>query len=209
MRYLARHDRRLAVLIRRIGPPALPLTPNPFVALVGSILHQQVSMSAAAAVYRRLAQLCPRGRITPPAVLAAKAEQLRAAGLSRQKMEYVRGLAQAFARGELSARRLRAMPDEEVIAATTRLKGVGRWTAEMLLIFCFGRPDVWPIDDYGLRKAAARLLGVTEPPEPAVLRELAEPWRPYRTYATWYLWRSLDGPLLPGIALRGDDGARA
>jgi DNA-3-methyladenine glycosylase II len=199
VRSLARRDRRLAALIRRIGPYRPARTANPFLALVGSILHQQVSMSAAAAVYRRLKALCPRGRMTPAAVLTIGDDALRAAGLSRQKVQYVRGLAQAFASGELTATKLRRMSDDEVIEATTRLKGVGRWTAEMLLLFCLGRPDVWPSDDLGLRRAAQLFLQRDEPPTAAALRALGEPWRPYRSYATWYLWRSLDKPLQPAI----------
>lgn len=199
-RYLSRQDRRLAALIRRIGPYRPIITRNPFTALVGSIIHQQVSMGAAAAMYRRLKNLCPRRRITSAGVVQLDEDQLRRAGLSRQKAAYVRGLAEAFASGELSARKLRTMSDEEVIAATTRLKGVGRWTAEMLLIFCLERPDVWPVDDLGLRKAVQRFLRLDALPDHAALLALGERWRPYRTYATWYLWRSLEGPVAPNIA---------
>ena len=200
-RYLSRQDPRLAAIIKHIGPHRPIITPNPFVALVGAILQQQVSMSAAAAMHRRLKGLCPRGRITPPAILLLDGDELRGAGLSRQKARYVRDLAQAFASGTLSSRRLRRMSDEQVIDTTTQVKGVGRWTAEMLLIFCLERPDVWPIDDLGLRKAVRQFLQLDDMPDPPTLGQLAEPWRPYRSYATWYLWRSLEGPLMPGMAL--------
>ncbi len=199
--FLSQRDPRMARLIERIGPHRPIITPDPFVALVGSILQQQVSMSAAAAIQRRLAGLCPAGRLTPAAVLGLDPAALRAAGLSRQKALYVRGLAEAFDSGMLSAAGLRRMSDEEVIAAVTRLKGVGRWTAEMLLIFCLERPDVWPIDDLGLRKAVRNFLGMKRLPAPRTMRRAGEPWRPYRTYASWYLWRSLEGPLMPGIML--------
>ena len=126
---------------------------------------------------------------------------LRGAGLSRQKATYLRELSTAFASGDLSTRTLKRMPDEEVIAATTRVKGIGRWTAEMLLIFCLERPDVWPVDDLGLRKAVRQFLNLDDMPSAQTLNELAEPWRPYRSYATWYLWRSLEGPLMPGVSL--------
>lgn len=198
-RFLARKDRRLAELIRRIGPGGPALIRDPFAALVGSIVHQQVSLSAGAAMYRRLKTRCPRGRLTAGAVRQLTDADLRAAGLSRQKAAYVRGIAEAFATRRLTARRLRALPDEQVIEAATQLKGVGRWTAEMLLIFCLGRPDVWPVDDFGLRKAAQQFLGRNEPPRPAELAELGEPWRPYRTYAAWYLWRSLERQLPPAV----------
>jgi DNA-3-methyladenine glycosylase II len=199
--FLSGRDPRMARLIQRIGPHRLIITPDPFTALVGSIVQQQVSMSAAAAIQRRLAELCPDGRVTPAAILGLKEAALRGAGLSRQKALYVHGLAQAFDSGDLSARGLRRMPDDEVIAAVTRLKGVGRWTAEMLLIFCLERPDVWPIDDLGLRKAVRNFLGMKRIPALRTMRRAGEPWRPYRTYASWYLWRSLEGPFMPGISL--------
>jgi len=197
-RHLRAIDERLARLIERIGPFSPAITPSPFVALVGSIIHQQVSMSAGRAIGRRFRSLCA-GRLTPPRVLSCTADQLRAVGLSRQKAAYIRNIAEAFAARTLTAARLRRMSDDEVIEATTALKGVGRWTAEMLLIFCLERPDVWPVDDFGLRKAVQLFAGLAELPAPNAIRDLADPWRPYRTYATWYLWRSLDGPVLPAI----------
>lgn len=199
--FLSQRDPRMARLIERIGPHRLIVTRDPFVALVGSIVQQQVSMSAAAAIQRRLADLCPARRVTPSGVLGLEEAALRAAGLSRQKALYIRGLAEAFASGVLSARGLRRMSDEEVIGAVTRLKGVGRWTAEMLLIFCLERPDVWPVDDLGLRKAVRNFLGMKSLPALRTMLRAGEPWRPYRTYASWYLWRSLEGPRMPGISL--------
>lgn len=155
-------------------------------------------MSAAAAIQRRLRAACG-GRVTPAALLCLDGEALRALGLSRQKAEYVRNVADAFSSRQLTAARLRRMTDEEVIAATTAIRGVGRWTAEMLLIFCLERPDVWPVDDFGLRTAVGRFLGLSETPPPSAIRDVADPWRPYRSYATWYLWRSLQGPVAPRI----------
>ncbi len=201
VRQLTRANPRLGALIKKIGPHRPIITANPFVALVGSILQQQISMSAAAAVQKRVNGLCPRGRVTPDAILDLSEDELRGAGLSRQKAKYVRTLAEHFARGMLSSRKLRAMTDEEVITATTQVKGVGRWTAEMLLIFCLERPDVWPIDDLGLRKAVRDFLGLDELPDVETMHAAGEPCRPYRTYASWYLWRSLEGPFMPGLAL--------
>jgi DNA-3-methyladenine glycosylase II len=197
---LLRKDPRLAQLIKRIGPFCPVVTHDPFLALVGSVLHQQVSMSAAAAIQRRLRALCDH-RLTPARILRWSTSDLRGAGLSRQKAEYVRNIAEAFSTRQLTARKLRRMSDDEVVAAATAIKGVGRWTAEMLLIFCLERPDVWPMDDFGLRKAVQNLLGLAELPRPAAIRNLADPWRPYRTHATWYLWRSLDGPRPPAVTL--------
>jgi DNA-3-methyladenine glycosylase II len=201
VRHLSAADARLAELIRRIGPHRPIITANPFAALVASITQQQVSMSAARAVQRRLRELCPQRRVTPNALLALETTALRGAGLSRQKAEYVHILAEAFATRTLTAAGLRHMNDDEVIAATTALKGIGRWTAEMLLIFCLERPDVWPVDDLGLRKAVQNFFTLKDMPPARDIRELADPWRPYRSYATWYLWRSLEGPLMPGASV--------
>jgi DNA-3-methyladenine glycosylase II len=200
-RHLRRVDPRFGVLIDHIGPHALIVTRDPFLALAGSIIQQQVSMAAAAAIQRRVRALCPRNRLTPRSVMSLSLDELRAAGLSRQKSQYLHNIAEAFASRRLTPAKLRRMSDDDVIAATTLIKGVGRWTAEMLLIFCLERPDVWPVDDLGLRKAVGRFFDLPELPTPAAIRDVADPWRPYRSYATWYLWRSLEGPLMPGVAL--------
>jgi DNA-3-methyladenine glycosylase II len=200
-RHLSGADARLRTLIRRIGPHRPIITADPFVALVGSIVQQQISMSAAAAIQKRVKALCPRGRVTPAALRALDHDALRGAGLSRSKARYLQDLADHFATRRLTAAGLRRMSDEEVIETTTAVKGIGRWTAEMLLIFCLERPDVWPIDDLGLRKAVRGFLDLPDLPDKPTITDLAEPWRPYRSYATWYLWRSLEGPLMPGIEL--------
>jgi len=201
VRILAHRDPQLGALIRRIGPFHPRATPDPFNALLGSILHQQISMRAAAAVQRKLRDLCGGQRFQPEAILQLSTAKLRSAGLSRQKTTYVRDLAEHFASGRLSARRLRQTDDEAVIEAVTQVKGVGRWTAEMLLIFCLRRPDVWPIDDYGLRKAAGNFLRLGGLPDAETMRMIGNPWRPFRTVACWYLWRSLENPITPGISL--------
>ena len=201
VRHLRKADARLGRVIDRIGPHTLIICRDPFVALIGSVIQQQVSMAAGTAIERRVRALCPRGRLTPTALLTLTEGELRGAGLSRQKAAYVRNVADAFATRTLTPAKLRRMSDEEVVEATTRLKGICRWTAEMLLIFCLERPDVWPVDDLGLRKAVQNFLGLPEMPRPAAIQDVADPWRPYRSYATWYLWRSLEGPLMPGVAL--------
>lgn len=199
--HLVRADPRFLPLVETYGLERPIITRDPFVALFGSILQQQISMSAANAVLRRVKDICPRKRISATNIAAISPVQLRAAGLSRQKILYVHDLSARFLSGELAPRRLRAMSDDEVVEHTTRVHGVGRWTAEMLLIFCLERPDVWPVDDLGLRKGAMRLFGHPEMLAPKKLQPLGEPFRPFRSYATWYLWRSLEGPLMPGIGV--------
>ncbi|TWT46285.1 DNA-3-methyladenine glycosylase [Phycisphaerae bacterium RAS1] len=199
--HLSAGDPRMGALIARVGPHRPIITRDPFAALAGAITQQQVSMSAARSMQRKLKAMCPRGRLTPAAISALDLRKLRSAGLSRQKALYMRGLAEAFAARTLTPRKLRGMTDEAVIEATTAVKGIGRWTAEMLLIFCLERPDVWPVDDLGLRKAMQRYHGLPEMPKAREIADAGDLWRPYRSYATWYLWRSLEGPLMPGIAV--------
>lgn len=200
LRHLSAAHRRWPELIARVGPYCPSLTPNPFIALVGSIVHQQVSMSAGATIYKRVKALCPQGRLTPRAILETSEVRLRSAGLSRQKASYVRNIAESFATRQITPVDLRRASDEEVVEAVTRIKGVGRWTAEMLLIFSLHRPDVWPIHDLGLQRAAQIFLSLRKSPTPEALHKIGEPWRPYRTYATWYLWRSLERPIPPAVA---------
>lgn len=191
----------MAALIERIGRHRPRRTADPFRALIGSITQQQVSMAAAASIQRRLFEACPGGRPTPDAILRLRPARLRSIGLSSSKVIYIRGVAAAFSDGTLTARSLRRMTDEQVVEATTALKGIGRWTAEMLLMFCLERPDVWPVDDLGLRKAVRNHLGLGDMPARPVTEAAGEPFRPFRSYASWYLWRSLEGPLMPGVSL--------
>jgi DNA-3-methyladenine glycosylase II len=189
-RALARRDPVLRPIIRRAGPCGLRWRGDPYRYLVRSVLYQQLAGAAARAIEGRLAGAFG-GRIPPPAVLAgAPSEHLRALGLSRQKAAAVRAIAGAWLDGTVRPRRLAGLSDEEVLQTVTRIRGVGPWTAHMLLLFCLARPDVLPVGDYGVRKAAQALYGLSELPGPAVLEALGERWRPYRSVATWYLWRS-------------------
>ena len=191
-RRLLRRDPRLARVIRRVGACQLRPKGDPYRSLLRSVLHQQLAGAAARAIEARL-RAPHGGRYPAPAVLAVAADaELRAAGLSRQKSATVRAVATAFAEGRLDARRLRRMSDDEVTRAVTEIRGIGEWTAHMLLISCFGSPDVLPVGDYGVRKGAQRLYGLPELPKRAQLEALAEPWRPYRSVAAWYLWRVMD-----------------
>jgi 3-methyladenine DNA glycosylase/8-oxoguanine DNA glycosylase len=165
---------------------------DPYRALVRSIVFQQLAGGAARAIVDRL-RARHRGRIPKPAVLLAASDaELRAVGLSRQKIAAVRAVAAAFHAGELDNRRLRRMQDGAVVEAVTKVRGIGEWTAHMLLMFSLGRPDVLPVGDYGVRKGAMQLYGLDELPARAQLEALAEPWRPYRSVASWYLWRAAD-----------------
>jgi DNA-3-methyladenine glycosylase II len=162
-----------------------------FASLVEAMLYQQITGKAAASIHRRLRKVLGRRHPRPREVLAATTRALRSAGLSRQKIAYMRDLAARAADG-LPLRGLSRLPDERVIEALCAVKGIGRWTAEMFLIFRLGRFDVLPVDDYGVRKGAQIAYGLRELPDARWLKERGEAWRPYRTVASWYLWRCLE-----------------
>jgi len=191
-RALSRRDARLARVIRQVGPCALAARGDPYRMLLRSVVHQQLAGAAAQAIDGRL-RAAWRGRYPrPELLLAASTRQLRVAGLSRQKIAAVRAVAEAFASGEVTGRALRRMDDAAVIAAVTRIRGIGEWTAHMLLMFSLGRPDVLPVGDYGVRKGVMLLYGLGELPKPRALEEIADAWRPWRSVASWYLWRVAD-----------------
>jgi 3-methyladenine DNA glycosylase/8-oxoguanine DNA glycosylase len=163
-----------------------------FLALARAIVYQQLTGKAAATIYARLCALFPEGRPTPERILGASDEELRGAGLSRSKMLSLRDLSQRAAAGEIpTPSEIRLMDDEAIIQRLTQIRGIGRWTAEMLLIFHLGRLDVLPVDDYGVRKgfAIAYDRGL---PSPKELTEYGVRWKPYRTVASWYLWRVVE-----------------
>jgi DNA-3-methyladenine glycosylase II len=187
-------DARLAPIIARVGACTLSPRRDYFSALCQSIITQQISTAVAKAIYGRFVGAFPRRRPTPPGLLALPDQTLRTLGLSRQKISYMRSLAQAFQSGDVPVRRLRRMDDEQVIECLTAIKGVGRWTAEIFLMFVLNRPDVLPAGDLGLRRAARLMHGLCADPSPDALRALAEPWRPFRSVASWYLWRGLAVP---------------
>lgn len=191
-RHLARRDPVLKALIRRVGPCALPQRPDGFATLVRSIIAQQISTKAAGSICSKLEAALGRSGIRPQGILKLTLEQIRAAGLSTAKARSVRDLAARVCDGLLPIDRLPELPDEEVIAALIPVYGIGRWTAEMYLIFSLGRLDVLPVVDLGLRAGVQRLYGHEALPDKHMLTALAEPWRPYRSIATWYIWRSLE-----------------
>lgn len=192
-RLLARRDPVLGDLMRRHGPCGLADAQHadPFRALVYAIIAQQLSTKASATIEGRFAALFD-GAPTPAAVAASPDARLRAVGISAQKLGYLRDLCRHVAGGSLPLGALDGMPDEEVIAALTRIKGIGRWTAEMFLMFRLHRPDVLPVGDLGIVKAVRRAYRLRTSPSPARLLRLGETWRPYRSVACWYLWASLE-----------------
>jgi DNA-3-methyladenine glycosylase II len=190
--HLRERDRRLREVIDRVGLFEPSHEPDLWWSLVDAIGSQQLSVRAAATIVDRLAALGPGGRRpTPAELLALPEEALRACGLSGAKTRYVRDLAGRWESGELRPHALPGMDDEEVVETLTRVKGIGRWTAEMVLIFSLGRPDVLPVDDLGLRTAVQRLYGLSDRPGRADLTAIGEVWRPFRSAATLFLWRSL------------------
>ena len=190
---LARRDPILRDLMRRHGPCGLAESQHsdPFVALLHAIISQQLSTKAAATIARRVEALLD-GAPTPSAVAGVTDAQLRAAGLSGQKVRYVRDLCGRIEDGTLPLEALDRMTDDQVIESLTQVKGIGRWTAEMFLMFRLHRPDVLPVDDLGIVKAVQRAYRLRTLPSPARLLRLGESWRPYRSVACWYLWASLD-----------------
>jgi DNA-3-methyladenine glycosylase II len=160
-------------------------------ALVRSIVGQQLSTKAARTIYERLIELFDGRTPTPAELLEADPEDIRGAGLSRPKVAYLRDLAEHVEDGELELERLAELPDEEVSAQLTEVKGLGQWTADMFLLFHLNRPDVLPVGDLGVRNAARTVYGLEALPTPAELEAIAEPWRPYRSLGALYLWRSL------------------
>jgi 3-methyladenine DNA glycosylase/8-oxoguanine DNA glycosylase len=187
-------DPVLARLVEAIGPAPLKVDRSPaFAALVESIVYQQISGKAAAAIHARLCVAVGRRTPRPEDIAATSDAALRGAGLSRVKIAYLRDLAERAIAG-LPLRRLSRLEDEEVVEALVQVKGIGRWTAEMFLMFRLLRPDILPVGDYGIRKAMQRAYRLRKLPKPEVMHRIAAPWRPYRTVACWYLWRSLDAP---------------
>ena len=191
--HLARRDVRMGRVIERVGHYGLEhdTRRSPFEVLLESIIHQQLSGHAAAAISGRFHErVAERGRVRPPHVLRVPEQELRELGLSRSKVVAVRDLAARAAAGGVPDRRtLRWMEDEAVIDLFTEVRGVGRWTVEMLLMFSLGRPDVLAASDLGIRKGFRNAYRRRELPAEAELRRYGERWRPYRTVACWYLWR--------------------
>jgi DNA-3-methyladenine glycosylase II len=193
-RHLTRRDRVMKKLIPQFGEARLHSRGDAFTTLARSIVGQQISVKAAQSVWERFAALTPGAptRVQPAAVLALSSEALRSAGLSARKVEYLRDLATHFETGAVHVRQWQQMDDEQIIDELVAIRGIGRWTAEMFLIFHLMRPNVLPLDDIGLLKGISVNYFSGEPVSRAEAREVGEAWTPFRSVATWYLWRSLD-----------------
>ena len=188
--HLSRHDRVMKKLILRYSAARLESRGDAFVTLARSIVGQQISVKAAQSVWERFAAL--PNRMTPQQVLQLEPQAMRTAGLSARKGEYLHDLARHFVAHDLQNARWQDMDDDAVIATLIAIRGIGRWTAEMFLIFHLMRPNVLPLDDVGLMKGISHNYFSGEPVSRHEMRELSQAWQPYCSVATWYLWRSLD-----------------
>jgi DNA-3-methyladenine glycosylase II len=193
-KHLARRDRVMKKLIPQYGEARLQSRGDAFTTLARSIVGQQISVKAAQAVWDRFSSLLesPSTKLPPADVLRLKVDAMRGAGLSARKVEYLHDLARHFADGTVHVRRWTQMDDEAIVDELVAIRGIGRWTAEMFLIFHLMRPDVLPLDDLGLLKGISLNYFSGEPVTRVEAREVGDAWAPYRSVATWYIWRSLD-----------------
>ena len=188
--HLMKKDRVMRRLVPKFIGAAIETRGEPFVTLARSVVGQQISVKAAQSVWDRFSALMKT--VNPRAVSKLTVEDMRAAGLSGRKVEYIKYLAYYFQTGKVSVKQWDAMEDEAIIAELIAIRGIGRWTAEMFLMFYLRRPDVLPLDDVGLLNGISKLYFSDEPVSRSEVRDLARAWEPYRSVATWYIWRSLD-----------------
>lgn len=192
VKYLSRADPQLAGVIKTVGKYSIKIRTNAFQSLVESIIYQQLAGSAANIIYTRFIKYYNNVMPKPIQIISTSDIELKSKiGLSSNKVQYLKDLSTKVEQGKINLELLSTMSDEEVIAELTLVKGIGRWTAEMFLIFCLGRPDILPVTDLGIRKAVHKLYSLPELPKPAELLAISQPWRPHRTVASWYLWKSL------------------
>lgn len=190
--HLRASDPVMARVIGQVGPCALRANPNRFQMLAKSIISQQISTAAARSIRAKLDRLLQPRKLSPESLQDFTPEQLRTAGLSAQKIAYLRDLSQKVTAGHVRLRGIARKSDEEVIDELVQVKGIGVWTAQMFLIFSLGRLDVFPHGDLGVRSALRNLYGLKELPDKETSIGIAAPWRPYATVASWYCWRSLE-----------------
>jgi DNA-3-methyladenine glycosylase II len=192
VKYLSKADPQLAGVIKTVGKYSIKIRTNAFLSLVESIIYQQLAGSAANIIYTRFINHYNNVLPKPMQIISTSDIELKSKiGLSSNKVQYLKDLSTKVEQGKINLELLSTMSDEEVIAELTLVKGIGRWTSEMFLIFCLGRPDILPVTDLGIRKAVHKLYSLPELPKPAELLAISQPWRPHRTAASWYLWKSL------------------
>ena len=189
IRFLKR-DPKLAKIIERVGDYKIKKRKNHFATLIEAIISQQLANAAAEAILRRFKGLYPKFP-KPIQILNTTDSILQSAGLSKMKIEYLKDLAKKVERGQIKIKTLSKMNNDEIISQLTQVKGIGRWTAEMFLIFSLGRQDILPVGDLGLRKGVQMAFSLPELPKPKEVEEIGMRWKPYRSVATWYLWKSL------------------
>jgi DNA-3-methyladenine glycosylase II len=191
IQYLCKVDSNLERIIKIVGKYSINIRNDPFQSLVESIIYQQLSGKAANAIYNRFINYYNNKQITPTLILNSPNDNLKKVGLSNRKIDYLKDLALHVYDGRINLEELPKMNDEEIINKLVNVKGIGRWTSEMFLIFSLGRQDILPVTDLGVRKAIQKVYSLSELPKPNIMIEIAKPWRPYRSIATWYLWKSL------------------
>ncbi|HXU96254.1 MAG TPA: DNA-3-methyladenine glycosylase [Candidatus Nitrosotalea sp.] len=187
---ILRKDPLLTDIIDIVGDYTLKKRNHHFSVLVESIISQQLATGAAEAIFKRFKDLYPKFP-TASEILSTRKSKLRLVGLSGMKIEYLKDLSRHIEQGKLDMKSLAKKSDEDVIANLTQVKGIGRWTAEMFLIFSLGRQDVFPVDDLGLRKGVQRIFSMPDIPKPKEVEKIGQRWKPYRTIVTWYIWKSL------------------
>jgi len=192
IKYLSQSDPRLGEVIGTVGGYSIQLRKDPFQSLVESIIYQQLAGSAASIIYGRFIKYYNNSPPLPEQILSTPDAILKSSiGLSNKKIEYIKDLSARITDRKLDLVKLCEMKDEEIIAQLIQVKGIGRWTAEMFLIFCLGRLDVLPVTDLGIRKAMQKIYALPALPKPSEMLAISQPWRPYRSVATWYLWKSV------------------
>ncbi|MCW6159794.1 MAG: DNA-3-methyladenine glycosylase [Candidatus Micrarchaeales archaeon] len=191
-RIIGKKDRKLAMIARRVGYLRIPLHDNYYEALIRSIVSQQISWAAANAILRKLESLYGGRLPTPGQFLRTRMDRIRSAGISPQKYSYIKDLAQKIEDGHVELAKFGKMADDDIVEELDDVKGIGRWTAEMFLMFSLGRTDVWPVDDLGIRHAVMRVYNLRKEPDRVRMVQIGEKWRPYRSIAALYLWHSHD-----------------
>jgi DNA-3-methyladenine glycosylase II len=190
--YFRSVDPVLSSVLDRIEIPTLVSSDTPFFSLIESIISQQLSVKAGDTIVKRFLTLIPNQKVTPEAVLKIPREKLREVGMSWNKADYIHNIARAVTNGDIDFAHLDTLTNEELITNLTKIKGIGKWTAEMFLMFSLGREDVFSVGDVGLQRAIQKLYGFKKKPSPKTLIRISNKWKPYRTYACRILWRSLD-----------------